>query len=68
MKNKSSDSMYLTVSDVSTYLNISKSQAYELAHRKDFPVCRFGGAIRVPRELFLLWVEKQTHIPAGLVA
>lgn len=68
MKNKSSDSSYLTVSDVSAYLNISKSQAYELTHRKDFPVSRFGGAIRVPRELFLLWVEKQTHIPAGLVA
>ena len=53
MKNKTTDSMYLTVSDVSSYLNISKSQAYELVHRKDFPVSRFGGAIRVPRGLFL---------------
>lgn len=68
MKNKTIDSMYLTVSDVSSYLNISKSQAYELVHRKDFPVSRFGGAIRVPRELFLQWVQKQTHVPSDLVA
>ncbi len=68
MKNKTSESMYLTVSEVSLYLNISKSQAYELTHNKDFPVSRFGGAIRIPRDLFLLWVEKQTHVPAGLVA
>ena len=67
MKNKTNSS-YLTVRDVSEYLNISKSQAYELVHRKDFPVSRFGGAIRVPRELFLQWVQKQTYVPANLVA
>jgi len=67
MKNKT-ESNYLTVSDVQTYLNISKSQAYELTHRKDFPVSRFGGAIRIPRDLFLAWVRKQTNIPADLVA
>lgn len=68
MKNKTTESMYLTVSDVSSYLNISKSQAYELTHRKDFPVSRFGGAIRVPRDLFLKWVQAQTYVPAALVA
>lgn len=68
MKNKTAESMYLTVSDVSTYLNISKSQAYELTHRKDFPVSRFGGAIRVPQDLFLAWVQRQTYVPAHLVA
>ena len=67
MKNKTNSS-YLTVRDVSEYLNISKSQAYELVHNKDFPVSRFGGAIRVPRELFLQWVQKQTYVPANLVA
>ena len=67
MTNKTNSS-YLTVRDVSEYLNISKSQAYELTHRKDFPVSRFGGAIRVPRELFLQWVQKQTYVPANLAA
>ena len=47
MKNETNSS-YLTVRDISEYLNISKSQAYELTHRKDFPVSRFGGAIRIP--------------------
>ena len=60
--------MYLTVAEISDYLSISKSQAYELTHRKDFPVSRFGGAIRIPRDLFLLWVGKQTRVPANLVA
>ena len=67
MKNETNSS-YLTVRDISEYLNISKSQAYELTHRKDFPVSRFGGAIRIPRELFLQWVESQTHVPASLTA
>ena len=66
MKNKTEQSMYLTVGEVSDYLNISKSQAYELTHRKDFPVSRFGGAIRIPRELFLLWVQRQTYVPTQL--
>ena len=62
------NAMYLTVTDVKNYLNISKSQAYELTHRNDFPVCRFGGSIRIPRDLFLLWVEQQTYVPANIVA
>ena len=66
MKDKTS--MYLTVSEISDYLNISKSQAYELTHRTDFPVSRFGGAIRVPRDLFLQWVQRQTRVPANLAA
>ena len=56
------------MAEVGRYLNISQSKAYELVHTKDFPVCRFGGAIRVPNDLFLQWVEKHTFIPANLVA
>jgi excisionase family DNA binding protein len=57
---------YLTATEVSKYLNISLSKAYELTHRKDFPTCRFGGSIRIPREAFLSWVEQHTHIPTDL--
>ncbi len=57
---------YLTIADVRTYLNISQSQAYALSHRKDFPVCRLGGAIRVPRDPFLLWVERCSRISSDL--
>lgn len=68
MKETNASKQYLTVAEVSKYLNISQSKAYELTHSKDFPVCRFGNAIRVPRELFLRWVELQTRVPANLVA
>ena len=61
-------SEYLTVSEVKAYLNISQAAAYALTRRKDFPVCRFGGSIRVPRYAFLAWVEKMTTIPAELSA
>ena len=47
MSNDILKNQYLTVANVGRYLNISQSKAYELAHRKDFPVCRFGGSIRL---------------------
>lgn len=54
---------YLTVAQVKDYLNISQAKAYELTHRKDFPVCRLGGTIRIPTDLFLRWVGKMTYVP-----
>lgn len=68
MKNEALKNEYLTVADVKSYRNISQSQAYALVHRKDFPVCHFGGSIRIPRGLFLTWVERNTNVPAGLTA
>lgn len=59
---------YLTIADIKCYLNISQSAAYELTHRKDFPVCRFGSSIRIPRDAFLAWVESRTYIPTSLVS
>lgn len=57
---------YLTVKDISTYLNVSQSQAYSLTHRKDFPISRFGGAIRIPKEPFLSWVAYHSRISCDL--
>lgn len=57
---------YLTIADIRCYLNISQSAAYELTHRKDFPVCRFGSSIRIPRDAFLAWVESRTYIPTAI--
>lgn len=68
MNNDTLKNQYLTAADVGRYLNISQSKAYELTHRKDFPVCRFGGSIRIPREAFLSWVDQHTRIPNGLTA
>lgn len=61
-------SEYMTVADVRQYLNISQTAAYELTHRKDFPVCRFGGSIRIPRKAFLAWVEMKTSVPRELAS
>ncbi len=65
MKNAFADA-YLTIADVRKFLNISQSAAYELSHRKDFPVCRFGGSIRIPKDAFIRWVESRTYIPTNL--
>ncbi len=65
MKNTTGNT-YMTVADVKRYLNISLTAAYELSHRNDFPVCRFGGSIRIPKDAFLAWVESCTYIPTNL--
>lgn len=57
---------YLTIADIKNYLNISQAAAYELSHRTDFPVCRFGGCIRIPRDAFLAWVDQRTTIPKDI--
>ena len=57
---------FLTIAQVGEYLNISQSGAYALVHRKDFPSSRFGGSLRVPRDAFMAWIERHTHMPAGL--
>lgn len=57
---------YMTVADVGEYLNVSLSKAYALTHRDDFPICRFGGSIRIPRSGFLAWVERMTYCPPNL--
>ena len=56
---------YMTVSEMQRYLNISQGAAYGLTHRKDFPVCRFGGIFRIPRVPFLAWVAANTSNPNG---
>ena len=54
---------FMTVTEVSEYLNLSTSAVYVLTRRKDFPVCRFGGSIRVPREPLHEWVRQMTYLP-----
>ena len=66
-KNVPFEKSYLTVADIKSYLNISSTAAYELTHRKDFPVFRVGSSIRIPTDLFIAWVEYHTHIPAELL-
>ena len=64
--NQNNQSEYMTVAELRHFLNISQSAAYQLTHRKDFPVCRFGGSVRVPRTALLRWLEQKTYIPETL--
>ena len=57
---------FLTVAEVKDYLKISQAAAYSLTRRKDFPVARFGGSIRIPKKAFLAWVDAMTSIPKDL--
>ena len=54
---------YLTVSEIARYLQVSLSKAYGLTRQPEFPVCRFGNSVRIPREAFVKWVAKNTYIP-----
>ena len=62
----SSSSDFLTVAEVKNYLKISQAAAYALTRREDFPISRFGGCIRIPKDAFALWVDKMTTIPDEL--
>ena len=63
--NKSSYKTYddlplmLSVPDVAKVLGISRAGAYELAHSREFPSMKIGSRIIVPKDKFLLWIEKQ---------
>lgn len=47
----------LSITEVMKILRIGKSQAYELAKRKDFPRLPIDKPIRVPRDEFLRWAH-----------
>lgn len=51
--------LMLSVQDVAKVLGISRAGAYDLAHSKKFPSMKIGSRIIVPKDKFLLWIEKQ---------
>ncbi|PED84337.1 DNA-binding protein [Bacillus pseudomycoides] len=52
----------LKADDVKEFLNISRSSAYALMNRKDFPTITIGKSKRVKAEDFLKWVEQQKEV------
>ena len=51
--------LMLSVPDVAKVLGISRAGAYDLAHRKEFPSMKVNSRIIIPKDKFLLWIEKQ---------
>jgi len=49
----------LTMQNVRQILGISRVKAYELTHKRGFPVVRIGRSIRMPRAAFLRWLDQQ---------
>ena len=57
MENK----ILLTVTETAQTLGLSRTTVYNtLLSRKDFPVVRLGGSIRVNREKLQAWVDERT--------
>ena len=50
----------LTVRDIKQILNIRINAAYNLIHRKSFPVIRIGNSFRIPKTTFYEWM-KSSH-------
>ena len=53
---------YISVKQMSELLNISIDTAYEYVHTEDFPLCRIGRTIRIPKEKLQKWLEKRMSV------
>ena len=40
-------------------LNISRTNAYDLFHRRDFPTLQIGGRMLVARDKLIQWMDDQ---------
>ncbi|AEB77491.1 helix-turn-helix domain-containing protein [Clostridium botulinum] len=50
----------LTVEEMANFLKIEKNKAYNLIYKKQVPVLKLGSIIRIPKCLFIRWIEKNT--------
>ena len=48
----------LSITELAEALSISKSTAFQLAHRDDFPSIRIGKRILIPRTKLIDWINK----------
>lgn len=54
------DKRTYTVDEISEILGIGRTAAYRLVHSGEFKVVRIGTAIRISKESFDAWLDKQT--------
>ena len=53
--------LMMNMTDVASFLGISRAGAYKLAHSADFPAFQIGRRIVVSREKFLNWLNGQSE-------
>lgn len=52
----------LSIPQVASALNISRTSAYELAHRKNFPAILIGSRIIVPKDRLMAWIDNKLSL------
>ena len=50
----------LCATDIAAILNISRSNAYMLLRREDFPTLHIGKRMLTPKHRFIQWIEENT--------
>ena len=53
--------LFLNAETVAKVLGVAPSTAYELMHEADFPTLKIGNRIVVPKEQFMVWVQRHTE-------
>ena len=48
----------LSAEDVAAVLGISRTNAYALLHREDFPTLKIGKRLLVPKDRFIRWISE----------
>jgi len=51
--------VFLSVKEMSKFLNINTSRAYKLIHRQDFPSFKLGNKILIPRNKLFQWINEK---------
>lgn len=51
--------LVLNADTVANVLGIATSTAYELMHEKDFPSIKIGSRLLVPKDKFILWIDRK---------
>ena len=51
--------LVLNANQVASVLNISRTNAYDLFYRRDFPTLQIGGRMLVARDKLIQWMDDQ---------
>ena len=49
----------MTIEELTDFLHIGRSKAYELCHKSGFPASKYGRKILINRQRLVEWLEAQ---------
>ena len=52
----------MTIMQLKEFLNISRSKAYDIVKREDFPKIKIGKCIRINKEELLKWLHNSKNM------